>query len=100
MYLTTFGIAPHMQQLLASKFKSAGSYVLLFDESLNNHMQMKQLDLHIRMLEDEKVATHYFTSRFLGHATAEHLFEELQSCCIDVGKQGIVQLSMDGPNVN
>ena len=40
-YLTTFGIAPHMQQLLASKLKSAGSYVLLFDESLNNHMQMK-----------------------------------------------------------
>ena len=61
---------------------------------------MKQLDLHFRMWEDEKVPTHYFTSRFLGHARAEHLFEELQSCCIEVGKQGIVQLSMDGPNVN
>ena len=52
------------------------------------------------MWEDDQVATHYFTLRFLGHATAEHLFEELQSCCIEVGKQGIVQLSMDGPNVN
>ena len=57
------------------------------------------------MWEDEKVATHYFTSRFLGHARAEHLFEELQSCCIEVGKQGIVQLSMmaqmlTGPHMN
>ena len=86
-----------MQQLLASKLKSVGSYVLLFDESLTNHMQP---DLHIRVWEDEKVATHYFTSRFLGHATAEQLFEELQAWCIEVGKQGIVQLSMDDPNVN
>ena len=68
-----------MQQLLASKLKSVGSYVLLFDESLTNHMQMKQPDLHIRVWEDEKVATHYFTSRFLGHATAEQLLEELQA---------------------
>ena len=51
------------------------------------------------MWEDEKIATHYFNSRFLGHATAEHLFGELQSCCIELGKQGIA-LSMDGPNVN
>ena len=54
-----------MQQLLASKLKSAGSYVLLFDETLNNHMQMKQLDLHIHMWEDEKVANFISLRGFL-----------------------------------
>eukprot|EP00731_Ephydatia_muelleri_P010238 Em0005g824a len=86
-YLTTFVFAPCVQQLLASKLKSVGSYVLLFDESLTNHMEMKQPDLHIRVWEDEKVATHYFTSRLLGHATAEQLLEELQAWCIEVGNK-------------
>ena len=64
-YLTTFLFAPYVQQLLASKLQSVGSYVLLFDESLTNHMQMKQPDLHIRVWEDEKVATHTTLHGFL-----------------------------------
>jgi hypothetical protein len=70
MYISCFGLAPHFNQMLERKVRMGRSFVLLFDESLNNHLQKKQLDYHVRIWEHDRVVTRYVTSDFLGHATA------------------------------
>ena len=99
-YLSTFGIRPYFQSLLLSKVKSANEYVLLFDESLNSNLQIKQLDIHIRFWEGSQVSSRFDTSEFLGHADADCLHEKLLDCCTAIGKPDLLQMSMDGPNVN
>ena len=99
-YLTTFGIAPHFSSMLAAKVRATGEYVVLFDESLNHDLQAKQMDVHVRLWDAGRVSTRYFTSTFLGHACADTLHGKLSDACSEVGKRGILQLSMDGPNVN
>ena len=100
-YLTTFGIAPYLKSLQLDSIKSVDSYVLLFDESLNHHLQSKQLDTHIRYWIGNEVHTRYFTSQFMGHATAHDLLTQLEETWSNFeNKKGILQLSMDGPNVN
>ena len=97
-YLSTFGLAPYFSNQLISQAKNCGGYVLLFDESLNNQLQENQLDLHVRFWTDNHVETRYLSSCVLGHATANNCFSELEDCIL--GKGNILQLSMDGPNVN
>ena len=99
-YLSTFGISPYFQSLLLSKVKSADDYVLLFDESRYSNLQSKQLDIHIRFWEGSQVSSRFYTSEFLGHADADCLHEKLLDCCTAIGKPGLLQMSMDGPNVN
>ena len=73
-YLTTFGIAPHFRRLLSEQLKDQDAgYVLLFDESLNNKTQNKQMDIHLRIWSNQTVVTRYYISEFMGHATAEDL---------------------------
>ena len=98
--MTTFGIAPHFQSILLRKAKAADELVLLFDESLNKQLQAKQLDVHVRLWEGDRVLSRFWTSEFLGHATGEVLHERLSESCAQLGKRGILQLSMDGPNVS
>lgn len=99
-YLATFGIAPHFVSLLKGKVPDQLEYVLLLDESLNSEMQSKQLDVPVRYWNADKVESRYFTSYFLGHADAEAVHDKFESVCGDLGYEKLVQLSMDGPNVN
>ncbi|KAK5880613.1 hypothetical protein CesoFtcFv8_023623 [Champsocephalus esox] len=36
----------------------------------------------------------------MGHHTAAHIYERVETVCLDIGFQNRIQLSMDGPNVN
>ena len=99
-YLIAFGLAPYLQGQLRVRVKEACDYVLLFDESLNDRLQSKQMDVLVRLWDVNRVATRYYTSKFLGHAKASTLHEELYECCSELGLAGLHQLSMDGPNVN
>ncbi|KAG8179991.1 hypothetical protein JTE90_007959 [Oedothorax gibbosus] len=99
-YLSVFGIAPHFSSLLKSRIKNEPDYVLLFDESMNEVNQSKQLDCHVRIWDVNKVTTRYFSSDFLGHATADLLFSKIKEKCLTLGAGNLLQLSMDGPNVN
>ncbi|GBN22583.1 hypothetical protein AVEN_56254-1 [Araneus ventricosus] len=100
-YLSVFGIAPYFLSLLKDKVKNETKmYVLLFDESLNEVNQTKQLDCHIRFWDHNKITTRYYSSDFLGHATSELLFEKINEKCLTLGAKNLLQLSMDGPNVN
>ncbi|XP_060782877.1 uncharacterized protein LOC132890101 isoform X2 [Neoarius graeffei] len=73
-YLTVFGLAPYCKSLVMDRIKSAqNGYVLLFDESLNQKTQSKQMDIHVKFWDNDIVATHYFSSDFMGHSTAEDM---------------------------
>lgn len=99
-YLCQFGIAPHFSNLLKKTVKSDGDYVLLFEESLNKKNQSKQMDLLIRLWNHDKVTSRYYTSKFIGHASAEDMVEHFTSATEDLKYSGLLQVSMDGPNVN
>ena len=99
-YLAAFGIAPCLSSRLLAKLKTCDEYVLMFDESLNKPLQEKQLDILVRFWNSDTISSRYFDSYFLGHARSEDLYEPIRSCCDKIGVQRILQLSMDGPNVN
>lgn len=73
---------------------------MLFDETLNPDLQEKQLDVFIRFWDEDSVITKYYDSKFMGHATAEMMLEELGPLISSFGHSKVLQLSMDGPNVN
>ncbi|XP_074643983.1 uncharacterized protein LOC141900835 [Tubulanus polymorphus] len=55
-YLASFGINPYFREKFSSKLNGT-PYVMLFDESLNDHNQKKQLDVHLRYWDNNKVVT-------------------------------------------
>ncbi|CAN8023246.1 unnamed protein product [Ixodes persulcatus] len=75
-------------------------FVVLFDETLNEYLQKKQLDVHVRLWNNSEVTTRYVTSTFMGHSTADDLMKNLTEALASFRMSKIVQLSMDGPNVN
>ncbi|XP_019127348.1 uncharacterized protein LOC109141461 [Larimichthys crocea] len=95
-YMCTFGIAPHFKKLLLSEVSSQTTYVMLFDESLNHHLQSKQMDLHVRLWDGAEVKTKYIGSEFLGHSTAIDLVEKISNALAETGVKNLIQLSMDG----
>lgn len=46
------------------------------------------------------MATRYFSSEFMGHSTAEDMVEVFHKSTESLSYKNLVQLSMDGPNVN
>ena len=73
-YMTVFGLGPYVQDLLYDNIKQSKHYVILFDESLNQMLQKKQMDFLIRTWQHGEVCTRYLTSVFIGHGSAVHLF--------------------------
>ncbi|XP_059169593.1 uncharacterized protein LOC131951256 [Physella acuta] len=98
-YLACFGLAPYFSSLLEEILKNE-AYVICFDESMNKAFQTKQMDFHIRVWDSNLVKTRYFTSRFLGHATALDMMSAFEDATSSLNRGNLLQLSMDGPNVN
>lgn len=100
MYISCFGIAPYFQSLLENKVKDK-PFVMAFDESLNTYLQKKQLDILLRFWEHDRVESRYYTSDFLGHAAAIDLVKSFAANVENkIGFRHLIQISMDGPNVN
>lgn len=100
-YLSTFGIAPVIKDSIISAVKDSEVFVIMFDESMNPDLQKKQMDVHLRFLDvDGTVKSRYVDSFFLGHAKATDIVSKLQVILDQIGRGKLVQLSMDGPNVN
>lgn len=96
-YLATFGISPHFSSFMKTTAKKESGYALIFDESLNQEMKICQIDMHVRFSNNNQVHSRYLTRFFMGHHAAEQIHEKL---CSEIGFQNLIQLSMDGPNVN
>ena len=101
-YMTRFGLGPYFHDLLTQEAgRSEDGYVVLFDESLNKITKTCQMDVYIRLWDvNECVTTRYFTSKFLGHAKSEDLLVHMNEAITDLELRKIVQIGMDGPNVN
>jgi len=100
MYVINYGLAPYYRCQLERKLKNQ-PFVLMFDETLNKEMQQKQLDIIVRHWNDNIVQSSYYTSEFLGHACAVDLVHSFENTVeTKLGFANLVQLAMDGPNVN
>ena len=99
-YLCQFGLAPHFSSLLKSRISKDSEYVLLFDESMNKKPKNKQLDIHIRLCHHDQVHTRYLTSQFIGYAAATDLLEHFNASTSDLRRNGLLQVSRNGPSVN
>lgn len=101
MYLMCFGLGPFCRRLVEQAVRQSSEYVLLFDESLNENLQKKQLDFHVRFWQDNRVVTKYYTSEFMGHAKTSDLFQATADAVLQqLPLNNVIQLSMDGPTVN
>lgn len=101
-YMIVYGISLHIRDIILEKIIPCEYFVLGFDESFNKVSQKQQLDVNVRFWDssDNNVKTVYFTSAFLGRTTASHLLEALLESSKPLDLKKLIQLSMDGPNVN
>ena len=87
--------------LLSERLKNNDTdFVLLFNESMNNMTQNKQMDFHVRFWHSGEVHTRYYTSEFMGHATTEDMVNTFETATANLNHKRMLQLTMDGPNVN
>ena len=61
-----------------------------------------QMDLHIGFWNEESntVCTRYYSSEFMGKTAAPDILKMFKSCMTDLNHEKMLQVSMDGPNVN
>ena len=88
--------------MLVESIKLSECYVVCFDESLNNETQNCEMDVLIRFFDakDNKVKTRYLDSQHLGHSTHSDLIRGYNEAVKDLDENKLVQISMDGPNIN
>ena len=99
-YLISFGIAPYFMDLLLKELKDATCFVISFDESFNEELEKEQMDFIVRYFKDGEVKSRYLSSGFLGHTTAKDLKRAFEECTEKLDLKSLIQVSMDGPNVN
>ena len=61
----------------------------------------EQMDFGVRYWDENKqVVDHYLTSKLIGHATAKDLHRCFKEATEKMNPNKILQVSMDGPNIN
>ena len=82
--------------------KDSEFYAVSFDENLNTFIQMGQMDLFVNFWVDvfNKLCICYLNSTFTGLAWHQDLFEHLISALDSWDLKKLLQVSMNGPNVN
>ena len=77
-------------------------YVICFDEAFNEISKKGQMDIVIRCWESsmDKVCSQYLSSPFMGHSTTEDIMNNILEASSEIKLCNLVQVSMDGPNVN
>ena len=100
-YYITHGLAPYFNNELKNSILPCCYLVACFNESLND-VQKGQIDicLHFWDIKSTKVTRRYYSSSFLGHATASNLFDSFTDTFGESLLSEVLQVSMDGPNVN
>ena len=82
--------------------KDSAFYAISFDESLNTVIQMGQMDIVVNVCDNivNKVCTRYHDSTFIAHVRHRDLFEQSISALDSLDLKKLLQLSMNGSNVN
>ena len=58
------------------------------------------MDFIVRYFKDSEVKSRYLSSGFSGHTTAKDLKRAFEECTEKLDLKTLIQVSMDGPNVN
>lgn len=101
-YTIVHGLSPYFLSELVDNILLSPFFVVCFDEALNKVVQKCQMDIVIRYWDSKsmKVETRYLTSSFLQHATASDLLYHFENALKSFPLDKVIQVSMDGPNVN
>ncbi|XP_072157389.1 uncharacterized protein [Bemisia tabaci] len=101
-YSVNYGLAPHFHKEVQNLLLCVDCFVVCFDESFNKIAEKTQMDLAVRFWDTtcDLVATRYFNSVFLGSQTSADLVAGIHKGLSPLPMTNIIQLSMDGPNVN
>lgn len=101
-YVVTCGIAPFFKSELLQDVQKCDYFSVGFDESLNKISQSGQMDINVRFWNSttNKICTHYYNSVFIGHSCAEDILKAFLTGIDGLDVNKILQISMDGPNVN
>lgn len=99
-YVIKYGLAPHFHEELRSE--TNGPFAVAFDESLNKVCQRGQMDVVVRYWDQKanKACSRYWGSGFLGKGASSNLLQTFLDTTTELKLRKVIQLSMDGPNVN
>ena len=97
-----FGLAPYFKDQLVTTIKSSDFFAVSYDESMNRVLQEEQMDIIVRFWDDDEgmVKTRYLDSKFLKRPNCQNLLEKLLDGISFLPLCRMLQLSMDGLNVN
>ena len=92
----------YFKEVLIKSLMELEHYVGLFDESYNDIVKKGQMDLHVRYWDTSlnTVKTRYYNSQFMGKAAAKDVLKTFKECVNGMDEDKLLQVSMDGPNVN
>ena len=101
-YLVCHALPPYFKELLGKTSSEVEHFVCFFDESHNHVIKKAYMDLHVQFwdLTTNSMKTRYFNSQFLGKAAAADILKSFKLCMNGLDKEKLLQVSMDGPNVN
>ena len=101
-HFINYGIEPHFCSILMDNIKDSEFYAISFDESLKTVMQVGQMDFVANFWENVayKVCTYYLDSIAKGHARHQDLFQHVILVLDSLDLKELLQVSVDGPNVN
>ena len=102
MQILYFLSSPYIKESVIKSIKASPFFSILFDRSLNEILQIEQMDIYVRYYNQDKatVVTSYLELRFFSMPNAENISDELGQAlsCLDIAN--MIMLSMDGPNTN
>ena len=101
-YIINFGLAPYFSEVLLSQIEASSFFVIAYDESLNKILRNEQMDCILRFWNNETgiVCSRYFNSKFLLQPNSKNLFGKLLESTKLLYLLTLLQLSMDGANIN
>ena len=107
-YIITHSLAPYFKKCFMNELTPPGPrlpplFVSCFNESFNKVTYTKQMDIYILYFNEttKLVERSYLGLQFMGHATHTDTMDDFKEAHkgLDI-VHNLVQLSMDGPNVN
>jgi hypothetical protein len=101
-YMVNHGLAPFFAHRLLTIVRPK-LFVSAFDEAFNKIVNRSQMDVHVIYFDgvEKQVIRRYLGSTFLGHSAHSDLLKAFTLVHEGLDyKRNLVQVSMDGPNVN
>ncbi|XP_071033143.1 uncharacterized protein [Parasteatoda tepidariorum] len=101
-YFISDGIGLYLKEKLLEEIVKYNSYYSIqLDETPISEKRAKQLDVHVRFYSESRkqVISNHLESFFIGHGTAEILFNKVNEALLHLPSDKLVNIFTDGPNV-